>query len=123
MNPYTDARAVLVSAYQAAGLTAYGYTPPTLVPPLVTVTADRPWITPNRIGTLDASIGFEATLYITVIDAPTAVEQLEELVAVALHATPDGFLIDSVDQSSIDGTGSQGEFLTCSIHLTAQVKE
>ena len=123
MNPYTDARAQLVLAFSAAGVSAYGYTPPTLVPPIVTITPGRSWIEPNRIGCLDAKLELTATAYVSLIDPSTATDALEELLSKLLHATPAGFLIDSIDAPRIDSTSSQGDLLASDIQLIAQVKE
>ena len=123
MNPYTDARAQLVLAYAGAGLTVYGYAPPTLVPPVVTVTPGREWIVPNRVGVLDAKIELVVTAYVSLIDPTTATDALEELVSTVLHSTPSGVLIDSVDAPRIDSTSSQGDLLASDIQLIAQVKE
>lgn len=123
MNPYTDARAQLVLAYSAAGVTVYGYTPPTLVPPVATITPAGSWIEPNRIGSLDAKLELTVTAYVSLIDASTATDQLEELISTLIKATPKGILISSVDAPRIDSTSSQGELLASDIQLTAQVKE
>lgn len=123
MNPYTDLRTGLAVHYAAAGITAYGYTPPTLTPPLVTITPGRTWIEPNRVGVLDARIELTVTAYVSLIDPTTATDTLEKLVSDVITATPPGVLITSVDQPVIDGTSSQGDALAAAIHLTAQVKE
>jgi hypothetical protein len=122
-NPYTDARLELVTAYVGAGLTAFGYTPATLMPNTVVVEPSDPWITPNRVGRLDAVLRFTVTVYAQLVEYPSALSQLEQLVADVLHATPNGWLIDTVSAPAVDGTGSQGDKLAAELTLTAQVKE
>jgi hypothetical protein len=123
MNPYTDARLELVTAYVAAGLTAFGYTPATLMPNTIVVEPSTPWITPNRVGRLDAGLRFTVTAYAQLVDYSSTLEQLEQLVADVLAATPNGWLIDSVAAPVVDGTSSQGDMLAAELTLTAQVKE
>ena len=123
MNAYTDARLELVTAYSSAGLTAFGYTPPTLMPSTVVVEPADPWITPNRVGKLDAALRFTVTAYAQLVDYGSTLEQLEQLVGRVIHATPSGVLIDSVSAPAVDGTSSQGDMLAAELTLTAQVKE
>jgi hypothetical protein len=123
VNIYTDAREQIVTALQAAGLTAYGYTPPTLVPPCVIVEPADEWIAPDRVGGKSYAVTFTATAHVNLIDSATAISSLEELVAVVLPAIPAGVFATSVEAPAVDGTGSQGETLAAAINLTAQVKE
>lgn len=123
-NPYTAARLELTTAYVAAGLTAFGYTPATVRPPVVVVEPANDWITPNRIGSADARVGFTVSCYASLIDSTTALDTLEQLVADVIRATPSGVLIDSVTAPAVDGTSSsQGDVLVAELTLTAQVKE
>lgn len=123
MNAYTDARVELVTAYLAEGLTAFGYTPATLMPNTVVVEPADPWITPNRVGCLDAGMRFRVTAYAQLVDYSATLEQLEQLVGRVITSTPSGVLIDSVAAPRIDGTSSQGDMLAAELTLTAQVKE
>lgn len=123
MNTYTDARLELVTAYVSAGLTAFGYTPATLMPNTIVVEPADPWITPNRVGKLDAAVRFRVTAYAQLIDYGSTLGQLEELIADVVRATPSGILIDSVSAPAVDGTSSQGDMLAAELALTAQVKE
>lgn len=123
MNTYTEARVELVTAYVAAGLTAFGYTPATLMPNTVVVEPAQPWITPNRVGKLDAAVRFTVTAYAQLVDYASTLEQLETLIGKVITATPSGVLIDSVAAPAVDGTSSQGDMLAAELTLTAQVKE
>ena len=123
MNIYTDAREAIVTALQAAGLTAYGYGPPTLVPPCVIVEPTEPWITPDRVGGKAYAVEFTATAHVNLIDAATSIAALEELTAATLAAIPAGVLLTSVSSPEVDGTGSQGDTLAAAINLSAQVRE
>lgn len=123
MNIYTDARSAIVTALQGAGLTAYGYTPPTLVPPCIIVEPGDGWIEPDRIGGRSYAVTFTATAHVNLIDSATAIDSLEDLVATALPVIPAGVYVTSVEAPAVDGTGSQGETLAAAINLTAQVKE
>ena len=118
----TAARIDLAAAYTAAGLLTYAYTPPTLVPPLVTVLPGSSWVTPNRVGVLDAQLELTVTCYVNLIDASSSLEQLEDLVTAVITSTPRGVLIDSVDAPRIDSTSSQGDLLAADITITAQVR-
>jgi hypothetical protein len=125
VNPFSDARTDLVTAYIAAGLTAFGYTPATLVPPTIVVEPDRGWIVPNRLSPkISAGLRLLVTIYVPLIDSSAAIGQMEELVASVLRSTPDGFAILSVEAPRPDTpSNSQGTVLACEISLTAQVKE
>lgn len=123
MNIYTDARETIVAALQAAGLTAYGYGPPTLVPPCVIVEPSDQWITPDRVGGRSFAVSFTATAHVNLIDAATSIAALEELVTSTLAAIPAGVLVTSVSSPEVDGTGSQGDTLAAAINLSAQVRE
>jgi hypothetical protein len=123
MNPYTDARLELVTAYVAAGLVAFGYTPATLMPNTVVVEPANPWITPNRVGKLDAAMSFTVTAYAQLVDYLATLEQLEQLVGDVIRATPAGVLIGSVTAPAVDSSSSQGDLLAAELTLTAQVKE
>lgn len=123
MNVFTAARSQLVELYQLAGLDAYTYTPPTIVPPIVTVLPGSAWIEPNRVGKFHARVELMATAYISLIDSSVALEQLEQLVEELLTATPSGVLITSVDAPRIDSTSSQGDLLASDITIHAQVRK
>lgn len=121
-STFTLARAELEAAYDAAGLDAYTYTPPTVVPPIVTILPASSWITPNRVGHFTAAVELTVTAYVSLIDSSIALEQLEQLVEDIITATPSGVLINSVDAPRIDATSSQGELLASDITITAQVR-
>lgn len=123
MNPYTDARKEIVAKLVADGISAFGHTPPTIVPPLVTVTPGSEWITPNRTGNLDAKLDLVATAYVTLLDSAAAIDALEALVSRVLAVIPSGVSVTSVTAPRTDGTSSQGDLLASEISLTAQVKE
>lgn len=123
MNTFTLARSELVDLYQLAGIDAYAYTPPTVVPPIVTVLPSSSWITPNRLGDrMSAAVELTVTAYVSLIDSSVALEQLEQLIEELINATPSGVLIDSVDAPRIDSTSSQGELLASDLTITAQVR-
>lgn len=121
-STFTAAREELQAAYTAAGITAYTFTPPTLVPPLVTILPASSWITPNRVGAGSASLDLSVTAYVGLIDSSTAYGQLEQLIEDVIAATPSGVLITAVDGPTVDSITSQGELLTSDITLTAQVR-
>lgn len=124
MNVITSARREIVDLLVAAGISAYGYTPATLVPPIVVIRPDSEWIVPNRVGTkLAAKIGFRAECIVNVVDSASALDALEDLVGRVLTAIPSGILITSVDAPSIGGTGSQGDTLQADILIAAQIQE
>lgn len=121
MNVLTEARSQLVDLYQAAGINAYLYTPPTMIPPIVTVLPASAWIEPNRIGKYHAQLELTVTAYVGLIDPSTALEQLEDLIDLIL-ATPSGVLITSVDAPRVDQTSSQGDLLASDLNITTQVR-
>ena len=123
MNVFTAARTQLVELYQLAGIDAYTYTPPTIVPPIVTVLPGSAWIEPNRVGKFHARVELMTTAYVSLIDSSVALEQLEQLVEELLTATPSGVLITSVDAPRIDSTSSQGDLLASDITIHAQVRK
>jgi hypothetical protein len=124
MNIITSARSEIVAAINSAGITAYGHTPATMVPPIVVVKPDAEWIIPNRVGSkLGAKIGFRIECVVNVIDSASALDALEDLVFRTVAAIPDGVLITSVDAPNVGGTGSQGDTLSTEILITAQIKE
>ena len=118
----TLARAELVDLYQLAGIDAYLFTPPTVVPPIVTVLPGSAWIEPNRVGQFAAKVELTVTAYVSLIDPATALEQLEQLVEELIAATPSGVLIDSVDAPRVDSTSSQGDLLASDLTITTQVR-
>ena len=123
MNIYTDARQEIVTALTTAGLTAFGFTPPTLVPPCVIVEPGEEWITPDRVGGKSYRVEFTATAHVSLIDANAAITGLEALITDTLAALPEGVHSTTVASPEVDGTGSQGETLAAAILLTAQVRE
>lgn len=123
MSALAEARTLLVDAYTEAGLTAYGYTPATVVPPIVIVGYGSPWMEPNRVGPFSAKVAYTVTAVVPAIDAATSIDTLEDLVVAIIAATPAGFTITSVDSPRSDGTASQGATLEADVNLTAQVKE
>lgn len=123
MAASTDARVEIVTAYVAAGLTAFGYTPATLVPPVVVVEPASPWLVPTRVGDdLRATMRLRAIATVNLVDSATSQSALETLVEQVLAATPDGVVVESVDAPTIDSTASQGVTLTASVNLTAQIR-
>ena len=123
MTALADARELLVDAYTDANLVAYGYTPATVVPPIVIVGYGDPWMEPNRVGPFSARVSYTVTAVVPSIDAATSITALEDLVVAIIAATPSGFTITSVDPPRADGTTSQGATLEADVNLTAQVKE
>lgn len=120
----TDARLELVAALRAAGLTAYGYTPPTVIPPAVYVEPGDPWLTPTRIGNPSAyALELQLVAVVQLIDHELAIAQLEQLIADAIAAIPDGIRVAAVERPNVDDSGSQGETLTAALNLTATIKE
>ena len=118
----TLARAELVDLYQLAGIDAYLFTPPTVVPPIVTVLPGSSWIEPNRVGQFAAKVELTVTAYVSLIDPSAALEQLEQLIEELIAATPSGVLIDSVDAPRVDSTSSQGDLLASDLTITTQVR-
>ena len=121
-NTLTLGRAELVDLYQLAGIDAYLFTPPTVVPPIVTVLPGGSWIEPSRVGTFAAKVELSVTAYVSLIDPASALEQLEKLIVDLIAATPSGVLIDSVDAPRVDSTSSQGDLLASDLTLTTQVR-
>ena len=122
MNVLTAARAHLVDLYQLAGIDAYLYTPPTVVPPIVTVLPASAWVEPNRVGKYHAKLELTVTAYVSLIDPSTSLEQLEQLLDELILATPTGVLITSIDAPRVDSTSSQGDLLASDINIHAQVR-
>lgn len=122
MNVLTAARAHLVDLYQLAGIDAYLYTPPTVVPPIVTVLPASAWVEPNRVGKYHAKVELTVTAYVSLIDPSTSLEQLEQLLDELILATPTGVLITSIDAPRVDSTSSQGDLLASDINIHAQVR-
>ena len=122
MNVLTAARAHLVDLYQLAGIDAYLFTPPTVVPPIVTVLPASAWVEPNRVGKYHAKVELTVTAYVSLIDPSTSLEQLEELLDELILATPTGVLITSIDAPRVDSTSSQGDLLASDINIHAQVR-
>jgi hypothetical protein len=122
MNVLTAARAHLVDIYQLAGIDAYLYTPPTVVPPIVTVLPASAWVEPNRVGKYHAKVELTVTAYVSLIDPSTSLEQLEQLLDELILATPTGVLITSIDAPRVDSTSSQGDLLASDINIHAQVR-
>ena len=122
MNVLTAARAQLVDLYQLAGIDAYLFTPPTVIPPIVTVLPASAWIEPNRVGKSHAKVELTVTAYVSLIDPATALEQLETLIDELILATPSGVLITSVDAPRVDSTSSQGDLLASDLTIHAQVR-
>lgn len=122
MNVLTAARAHLVDLYQLAGIDAYLFTPPTVVPPIVTVLPASAWVEPNRVGKYHAKVELTVTAYVSLIDPSTSLEQLEDLVDELILATPTGVLITSIDAPRVDSTSSQGDLLASDINIHAQVR-
>ena len=122
MNVLTGARAHLVDLYQDAGIDAYSFTPPTVIPPIVTVLPASAWIEPNRVGNYHAKIELTVTAYVSLIDPSVALQQLEELIDELILATPSGVLIVSVDAPRVDSTSSQGDLLASDLTIHAQVR-
>lgn len=122
MNVLTAARAHLVDLYQLAGIDAYLYTPPTVVPPIVTVLPAAAWVEPNRVGKYHAKIELTVTAYVSLIDPSASLEQMETLIDEIILATPTGVLITSVDAPRVDSTSSQGDLLASEINIHAQVR-
>lgn len=123
-NPVTDARATIVAALRDAGLTAYGYTPPTVLPPAVYVEPGNPWLEHRAVGK-----GFAATLHLTaacvvnLVDVAESTPILDDLIVDVIAALPPGVDWQTVDTPEVDSTGSQGSYLRASIALLAHVKE
>lgn len=122
MNVLTAARAHLVDLYQLAGIDAYLFTPPTVVPPIVTVLPASAWVEPNRVGKYHAKVELTVTAYVSLIDPSTSLEQLEQLLDELILATPTGVLITSIDAPRVDSTSSQGDLLASDINIHAQVR-
>jgi hypothetical protein len=122
VNVLTAARAHLVDLYQLAGIDAYLYTPPTVVPPIVTVLPAPSWVEPNRVGKYHAKIELTVTAYVSLIDPSASLEQMETLIDEIILATPSGVLVTSVDAPRVDSTSSQGDLLASEINIHAQVR-
>jgi hypothetical protein len=124
MNPITEARIAVVDALVASGVNAYGFTPPTLIPPLAIVQAGSPWLEPDRIGPdFAARITMRVECIVNVVDAATAITALEELVIGVLAGLPEAVLTTSVEAPAVGGTGSQGDTLQADVLITAHIKE
>ena len=122
MNVLTAARAHLVDLYQLAGIDAYLFTPPTVVPPIVTVLPASAWVEPNRVGKYHAKVELTVTAYVSLIDPSASLEQMETLIDEIILATPTGVLITSIDAPRVDSTSSQGDLLASEINIHAQVR-
>ena len=121
MNVFTAARAHLVDLYQLAGIDAYTYTPPTIVPPIVTVLTSS-WIEPNRVGKFHARVGLMATAYVSLIDSSVALEQLEQLVEeLSPRRLAASSSLRSMHPRRLDKL--QGDLLASDITIHAQVRK
>lgn len=124
MPASTDGRTAVVDALTAAGIPCYGYTPGTVVPPVVLVEPGDPWMTVNRLGPeLHAQLQLDAAAVVQLVDPELAVEQLEQLVEDVIGALPAGVSVLEVSQPIVENTGAQGSQLRSTLTLTAQVKE
>jgi hypothetical protein len=124
MNAVTQARIDVVDALAAAGIDAYGFTPPTLIPPIAVVQAGSPWLEPDRIGgDFAATISMRIECIVNLIETAAAIVALEDLVVRVLAALPKGILPTSVEAPAIGGNGSQGDTLQADILITAHIKE
>jgi hypothetical protein len=122
VNVLTAARAHLVDLYQLAGIDAYSFTPPTVIPPIVTVLPASAWVEPNRVGNYHAKVELTATAYVSLIDPSAALSQLEDLIDEIILATPSGVLITRVDAPRVDSTSSQGDLLASDVNIHAHVR-
>ena len=122
MSTLTQGRQDLVDAYRAAGIDAYTFTPPTVIPPIVTVLPASSWIEPSRVGHFAAKVDLSVTVYVGLIDSSTALEQLEQVLEDVITATPPGVLITSIDAPRVDSTSSQGDLLASDLTITTQIR-
>lgn len=121
MNSFTNARTNLVGIYAAGGLDVYAFTPPVVIPPIVTVLPAATWIEPNRIGNkISSKVQLLVTAYVSLIDSAVALEQIEEMIHTLLMLTPTNCIITGIDAPRVDSTSSQGDLLASDITIQLQ---
>lgn len=123
-NALTDARAALANGLAANGVPVSYGTPPTILPNTVALEPGDPYYTPRRVGPRFAgAVTYRATLYVPLVDYVQALADLDSLIARVSAALPDGFGLGPVDRPDTVDTGSQGEWLTTAVPITAHVTE
>ena len=121
MNSFTNARTNLVGIYAAGGLDVYAFTPPVVIPPIVTVLPAATWIEPNRIGNkISSKVQLLVTAYVSLIDSAVALEQIEEMIHTLLMTTSTNCIITGIDAPRVDSTSSQGDLLASDITIQLQ---
>lgn len=87
-NEITASKAELQLSLQSAGLNILDYVPERLVPPVVVMTADVNYITPETVGNTYL-LGLKLTLIAGNAVNEQATEKLDELIANTLNALAD----------------------------------
>ena len=87
-NEITTSKAELQLALQSAGLNIVDYVPERLVPPVIVMTADSTYITPETVGNTYL-LGLKLTLIAGNAVNEQATEKLDELIANTLNALAD----------------------------------
>jgi hypothetical protein len=119
----TESREALAQALDGNGWKVYETVPAVPIPPAVVITADSPWVVPERLGShLNYRVRWRVLLVTSAKDNKKAQEDIEADVDQLLGFIPSGYVVDLIGPPSLSDTGAQGIVYTTELALSVHMK-
>jgi len=117
----TEAREQLVTWLETTSWRVESLIPPVPTPPMLAVTADTPWLDPERLPSLAAAVNLKVLAVAR--DNREGQEQLEQMIHDVLDALHGRTEWRSVTAPQVLDLGAQGTVLVSEVSVTIHVKE